>query len=173
MGHSSSRYPVRSLFFLLFLAFFISTGCQQKGETPSGKKGETIPILNPSKFDKMVTAHRGHVLIVNFFATWCEPCRDELPELISLANAYKAKGVDVIGISLDKGGEKVLQPFLKKIKIPYPVYLGNQALMDRLKIQAIPTTYIYDKEGKRVETAQGALTQKALTQKIEALLKAP
>ena len=166
----------KSTLFLTLFALFASLampGCQKKEKLDQKEEKSKIPILTPASFEKTIRAHKGHVIIVNFFTTWCEPCRKELPDLISLADDYKTNDVDIIGISLDKGGEKVLRPFLEKIKIPYPVYLGDQALMDTLKIQAIPTTCFYDKRGKRADIVQGALSREVLEKKIEALLKTP
>ena len=168
----SSRF--RRLPFLLILLIALGlAGCQKQEDTSRKVQKSNIPVLNPASFEKTIAAHKGRVLVVNFFTTWCEPCRKELPELVSLANTYRPKGVDVIGVSLDKGGEKVLAPFLKKIKIPYPVYLGNEDLMASLKLHAIPTTYFYDKNGTRVETVQGALTRERLAEKIDSLLRTP
>ncbi len=159
------------LVLILVLALGIS-GCQKAEKTPTpGRKG-VIPLLSPASFKKTVRDHKGRVLIVNFFATWCEPCRRELPDLVSVATAYKSKGVDFIGVSLDRGGAKVLRPFLEKIKIPYPVYLGDQALMISLKIQAIPTTFFYDREGNRAGTFTGLLSRQQLVERVEALLGA-
>ncbi len=172
MGPLSNNSRACLLISILF-ALLVFSGCQKKEETPKKTQKDQIPILTPATFEKTIRSQKGNVLVVNFFTTWCEPCREELPELVSLARSYKSKGVVVIGISLDKGGTKVLRPFLEKIKIPYPIYLGNQALMDSLKIQAIPTTYFYDKKGTRVDIVQGALTRERLAKKIEALLKAP
>ncbi len=165
----SSR-SCRSLTLFSLIAVLVFIGCQKEGKTSQNKK---ITVLTPVTFEKTIQAHHGHILIVNFFATWCEPCRKELPDIISLSKEYASKGVDVIGISLDKNGTRVLRSFLERLKFPYPIYLGNQALMDTLKIQAIPMTYFYDRKGTRVKTLLGIVGRKRLSSLIKALLKVP
>ena len=154
--------------FLLSIFFFFS--CQQNPQSPSSKAKPLIPVLNTRTFQKTLIDHRGHPLVVNFFTTWCEPCREELPDLISVSKIYKSKGVSFLAISLDKSGQKVLSPFLKKIAIPFPVYLGDQSLMDDLKIQAIPVTRIYNRKGKLIQIFKGRIKKSLLMRKLDQIL---
>ncbi|GEM_PF-2213501 len=173
MGRSSSKSP-KTFLVLFLIALSLGFGCQKKEEPPKDKQIGTIPILSPAAFGKAVQAHKGHVLVVNFFTTWCEPCRKELPDLIKLARRYRSKGVDVIGVSLDKSGGRALRPFLEKINIPYPIYLASQSLMDTLKIDAIPATCFYNKHGKQVgPIIKGRIRYDILISKVETLLKIP
>jgi len=151
------------------LSFMIAGGaCQKKSKEPPAGKAE-VRILTEAGYQKILHAHRGHILVVNFFTTWCEPCRHELPHFVELSRSLKSKGVDFIGVSLDTTEKQVVAAFLGKIKIPYPVYLAAASFRNRLDIQAVPTTYFYNREGKRVLIIQGGMSKERLLEKIRGI----
>ena len=89
-------------------------------------------------------------VLVNFWATWCPPCREEIPGLIDLQDRYGAKGFTVLGVDLAESRVRV-QSFVKKIGINYPVVLdSDQAVGERFRIVGIPTSYLFDAQGKRL-----------------------
>lgn len=91
---------------------------------------------------------RGKVVIVDFWATWCPPCRAEIPDFIKLYSNYKDKGFQMLGISLDQGGLNDVIPFMKKYGINYPIMLGNDEVVAAYGgIRGIPTTFVIDKKG--------------------------
>ena len=91
---------------------------------------------------------RGKVVLLNFFATWCGPCRMEIPELIKLHKRFNAKGLEVVGISLDMEGAAALKPFVKNHGITYPILLGTRkVIVDYGNINAIPTSVLIDRNG--------------------------
>ncbi len=162
----------RGLGIMLILALMLALmpACQKGSEKSEGKGPTSVRVLTDAEFQATLHAHRGHVLVVNFFTTWCEPCRKEMPHFIDLSRFLKVKGVDFIGVSLDTSGKKVLRTFLKRVQIPYPVYLADVSLRNKLNIQAVPTTYIYDREGKRVVILQGGVSRKTLLKRIQEVL---
>lgn len=113
----------------------------------------------------------GKVVIVNFWATWCGPCRKEIPDFIEFYKEYKGKGVEMIGVSLDRDGWGVVTPFVKKNKINYPIVVGDGEVAAKFSnFNAIPTTFIIDKNGNIVDEHTGVMTKKALEAKIKPLL---
>jgi cytochrome c biogenesis protein CcmG/thiol:disulfide interchange protein DsbE len=123
--------------------------------------GQTVEL---SKF-------KGKVVVVNFWATWCPPCREEIPDFISLYESYKGRGVAFVGISLDEKGWAVVKPFIEKYKITYPVVLDDgksQAAYGG--IQYIPTTFIVDKTGQIVDKVVGGISKADLEKKIRRYL---
>lgn len=114
---------------------------------------------------------KGKVVIVNFWATWCGPCRAEIPDFISVYADKKRNGLEIIGISLDEGGWGDVTPYVQRSKITYPIVLGDRNVARAWgNIQAIPTTFIVDKQGNIVETHVGLMTKAQLLAKIKPLL---
>lgn len=92
---------------------------------------------------------KGKVIFLNFWATWCGPCKYEIPDFIEVYDKYNEKGLEIIGISLDRIGVGKLQNFVEEYKINYPIVLGSQKVQDDYKPgQFIPVTFIIDREGK-------------------------
>jgi len=113
----------------------------------------------------------GKIVILDFWATWCPPCRKSIPDLISIQNEYKDDLV-IIGISLDQpSSQGELQPFIKSYGINYPVVLGtNQVLAAYGNVQAIPTSFIIDQEGNIINKHVGIVPKSTLVEEINALL---
>ncbi len=95
-----------------------------------------------------LTDLRGKVVLLNFFATWCGPCRQEIPDFVRLYEGLKDKGLEIIGVSLDQEGEAVLRPFIKHYAISYPIVLGtSKVTLDYGGIKGVPTTFLIDRNG--------------------------
>jgi peroxiredoxin len=95
---------------------------------------------------------RGHVVLVNFWATWCPPCRKEIPDLAALYSGFSSQGLVILGIS-DETADKVA-PFAQKQNVPYPVLLDPGDKVNKLfSVGGIPRSFVYDREGKLVATA--------------------
>ena len=109
---------------------------------------------------------RGLVVVM---ASWCPPCRKELPILSKLYETYKEKGIQILALSVDEEGPKAVQPLIDKLQVPFPVYWGGTRAVQRYKIVGIPTMMVYDK-GKLVEKRPGSHPRKAIEKKIRALL---
>lgn len=113
----------------------------------------------------------GKVVILDFWATWCAPCRKGIPDLISIQNEYKDELV-VIGISLDQPAtQDELIPFIETYGINYPVVLGNIEVSDAYgNIQAIPTSFIIDQEGNIIYKHIGLVPKSTLVEEVDSLL---
>ena len=129
----------------------------------------TLPDLNgkPFTFSNL----KGKVVILDFWATWCPPCRAEIPHFKSLYSQYKGDGLEVIGIALDQGGANVVRPFAEDFQINYPILIGNQRVTeDYGGIRGIPTTFIIDRQGRIVEKFVGYRDKEVFESVIQDLL---
>jgi thiol-disulfide isomerase/thioredoxin len=117
--------------------------------------------------------YKGKVVILDFWATWCPPCRKGIPDLVAIKKEYENKGVEIIGISIDdqKSIEQVKQ-FVKDQKMNYPVvYTDSKVTSDYGGVENIPTSFIIDKKGNQVAKFVGLYPKETYTNEIDRLLK--
>jgi thiol-disulfide isomerase/thioredoxin len=132
--------------------------------------------------DKDVTLaqYRGKVVLVNFWATWCEPCQIEIPWLIEIQQKYSAKGFTVLGLDVDDEGKSSVASFVakerfdvngQKLPMNYPIVLGNDAVADKFGgLLGYPTSFLISRDGKVVKKIQGLISYEEITKAIESQL---
>jgi cytochrome c biogenesis protein CcmG/thiol:disulfide interchange protein DsbE len=107
---------------------------------------------------------KGKIVVVNFWATWCPPCRAEIPDFVEVYEQNRAKGLEIVGVSVDEMTPQQLRPFVDKNKMSYPVALvTDKILRDYGPISAIPTTFIIDKKGIIRHAEEGMMDKQTLT----------
>jgi thiol-disulfide isomerase/thioredoxin len=123
------------------------------GERVELAVGKELPEFKLTAFGgatKSVDALEAKVVLLNFWATWCEACMVEMPSIIKLREAYKGKGFEVIAVNVDQNPEAVLPKVIRKMGFTFPVYLDkDQALSEMFSIEAIPLTILLDMKNKR------------------------
>jgi cytochrome c biogenesis protein CcmG/thiol:disulfide interchange protein DsbE len=116
---------------------------------------------------------RGRVTLVNFWATWCGPCKKELPDLVELDRAYRDRGFAVLGVSTDRtpNASDLVAEFVKKYSIPYQVLLSTEEMETAFRnVRMMPTSFLVDRDGKIVQTLVGIRTKAQLEELILPLL---
>lgn len=110
-----------------------------------------------------LSEHEGQVIVLNIWATWCPPCREEIPDFINLQKQLRDKGILFAGVSVDRKGWEAVRPFVKKYGINYPIMVDNGTVLRQYgPLRGIPTTFIINKKGKVEYATIGMLNKKAL-----------
>ncbi len=174
---------------ILILFFSVTiVGCQKENETKStpsvennsaasslrgdDNKAPDFTLVNTEGKNVSLSDYKGKIVIVDFWATWCPPCRRGIPDLVELQKQYKDK-IAVIGISMDMENTKAGVPdFIDKMGINYPVvYFNNKVIDDYGGISAIPTTFIIDKNGNIVKKMVGLYPKSEIEKQLNELMK--
>ena len=123
---------------------------------------------------------KGKVVLVNFWATWCDPCRAEIPMLINLRHHYGPEGFQVLGVAMDDDGKSVVQPFVQNVKfdvaghpttMDYPILLGNDDISTKFGgLLGMPTSFLINRDGKIAKKYIGILTEDEITRDVQAQL---
>jgi|ERR1700734_2139735 len=113
----------------------------------------------------------GKVVLLNFWATWCGGCKVEIPEFIEFQNKYKGGGFEVIGVSTDADGWKVVKPFMEEKKINYTVVLGDDKICKVYGVESMPVTLLIDREGRVAASHEGVLNKETGESEIKMLIQ--
>lgn len=139
------------------------------GKSQAGES-ERLPVLDMAELTSVLDRHAGKVIVLNFFATWCPPCRAEIPELASLHEKLSGNGLVIIGLSVDNDQEKV-PPFVKKMAIPYQVFGTGPDIHRAFRLSTIPVNVVYDRNGKKVAHEVGLPEPDGFARAIKSLLE--
>ena len=170
----------KRLVLLVALAFFLcmSASCSKGREEPKQADSSTAPLFTVKDIDgnKLdIADYRGKVVILEFFATWCEPCRISAPDMQSVYERYKGRGLVVIAIAEDEGAEAAarVRSFVKDYRLSYHVAADGGQIMKQYGVYSLPTTFIIDHDGKIISKHLGISINyaKRLSAEVEPLLK--
>jgi len=145
---------------------------------PQAKPQRDPEVIDAQGYQKILERYRGKTVLVTFWATWCEPCRDEYPMLNELAKQYAPQGLHVVGINLDDDGDVILmRRFLMRYKPIFPNYRkrkGDEVAFNQSVLAgwngALPATFFYTKDGRQIGHVLGEGTRTTYDAAIRALL---
>jgi len=116
--------------------------------------------------------YHGRVVLLDFWATWCGPCREEIPQFVALQDRYRDQGLQVIGISMDDG-PKPVRGFYREFKMNYPVALGTEQVAESYGgVMGLPVTFLIDRDGRLAAKYDGAVEMATIEHQVRALLQA-
>ena len=163
----------------LLLCFFASASSAQESDQPTirfVRNPDPAPDFNLAGLDgKPVTLAdtKGKVVLVNFWATWCGPCRAEIPDLVELQNKYKDR-LQILGLVVDDEDQDAIKKFVAKFRINYPVAIATDALrLEYGGIPALPTSFVLDSEGRVVQKHEGLRDPVLYETEVRSLLGLP
>ena len=114
--------------------------------------------------------YRGKVVLLDFWATWCHGCKEEIPWFADFQRKYAAKGLQVVGVSLDEEGWKVVKPFLATTDVPYRILLGDEPLAKKYGIENMPDAVLIDRKGRIAAAYTGLVDRDNLDANLRAML---
>jgi thiol-disulfide isomerase/thioredoxin len=130
--------------------------------------------------DVRLDSYKGKVVLVNFWATWCEPCQVEIPWLIEMQQKYSSKGFTILGVDADDEGNNVVSAYTakerfnvdgQKLPMNYPILRGNDAVADKFGgLLGYPTSFLISRDGRVVKKTQGLIDYEEITKAIESQL---
>jgi cytochrome c biogenesis protein CcmG/thiol:disulfide interchange protein DsbE len=158
----------------------------RKGGAPEVKAASAAtatPVMSLKDLrgnDVTLADYRGKVVLVNFWATWCEPCRIEIPWLIEFQKKYGPRGFTVLGVAMDDEGKKVVKPYVQKERFDvggqqeamnYPILIGNDAAVEKFGgLIGYPTSVLISRDGRQVKKILGLVDHDRIAKDIEGQL---
>jgi thiol-disulfide isomerase/thioredoxin len=156
----------------------VFTSCSQR-ERPSeasktasnAKAAPDFNLKDANGASVKLSDYRGKVVLLNFWATWCGPCKIEIPWFMEFEQQYKNKGFAVLGVAMDDEGWEVVKPYIADRKVNYRVVMGNDSVASAYGgIEALPTTFVIDQEGRIVASHIGLINKDDYLKEIKSLL---
>ena len=162
---------MRMKFLVLLLAgMILFAGCSEPVES-AAEKAPDFSLQDVSGRTVRLSSYEGKVVILNFFATWCPPCRTEALDFILLTDEYRGKDVAIIGVCIDAADRQAVRDFVNGFYINYPVLFDNGLVSNEYgPVTSIPTTFIIDKKGNIVAKIVGARKKAYFEKVINSLL---
>lgn len=167
---ASQTAVVRYAFFAVGIALSLTNTALSAEERPVAP-GFSLPSL--SRGELSLSDYQGKVVLLNFWATWCMPCRQEMPSMERLWQQYRDKGLVILAVSTDEGSPSRVKSFVKRLKLSFPILLDpDSKVSDLYQVSGLPVSYLIDKQGRLVAEVTGSedwMSEKSITG-IESLL---
>ena len=158
---------------VLWIAFASqSWSDQEAGVKPVQNRNPVADLVMPevNGGSWRLSDHRGQVVLINYWASWCAPCRQETPGLIDLARDYRYKGLSIVGVSMDEGGKRAVESFLTEFHVPYPVLMPDLSLPSVPAVESLPTSVLIDRNGRAAKSYIGAVRETVFRADVDRLL---
>jgi peroxiredoxin len=141
---------------LTLAGVLVWTGCAKKVRRSSAKPAPEFSLKDANGQTVRLADYRGKVVLLDFWATWCGPCKIEIPWFMEFEKEFKDQGFAVLGVSMDEDGWSAIKPYVQNMKMNYRVLLGNDAISTAYGgLDSLPTTLLIDREGGIASTHVG------------------
>jgi cytochrome c biogenesis protein CcmG, thiol:disulfide interchange protein DsbE len=175
--HSTKTWAVVAALAILFATLLFFTRHNRASRAGAWKQGQTglAPDFTLPQLDGQtlrLSSYRGRVVLLDFWATWCVPCREQIPHFIELQDKYRADGFEIIGVSMDDGPEPV-RSFSQEFHMNYPVVMGNAKIGELYGgVLGLPIAFLLDRDGQVHAKHIGATKPEIIEKEVVALLQA-
>jgi peroxiredoxin len=172
---SSKRILIYGIVALCLLGLYLAgrRSAQKPKPTASGNLAPDFTLTDLDGHKLTLSDYRGKVVLLDFWATWCGPCRTEIPHFVEMQNKYGPQDFQVIGISMDDDAKPVRQ-FAQQYKLNYPVAVGDDKLADRFGgVMGLPVNFIIDRQGRVHAKYLGATDVSVFDRDVKDLLAKP
>lgn len=162
----------RSFLILITGLAAMLAGCSKPARTAAQRKpAPNFALKDADGRTVQLSDYKGKVVLLNFWATWCAPCRLEIPWFVEFERKYKDRGFAVIGVSMDEGGWDEVKPFLAENKVNYRMVLGDETVAREFGgIESLPTSFIIDRNGGVVAVHVGLVSKSKYEKDLESVL---
>lgn len=150
----------RWMYAVLLLAFFVAAGCTKEVEKPAaeGNYAPDFTLKDLNGQEVQLSSLKGKVVLVNFWATWCPPCREEIPSMMKLNQAMQGKPFQMLAISIDEGGKEDVERYFKKQGVSLPTLLDTDGKVSkRYGTTGVPETFVLNSKGLIVKKVIGPM----------------
>jgi peroxiredoxin len=156
---------------LIFATFLVKN--TDSATVKTVKDGQTAPdfrLKDANGANIRLSAYKGKVVVVDFWATWCHGCKTEIPWFMEFQDKYRASGLAVVGVAMDEDGWKSVRPFFEQKKMNYPVVIGSDALAKQYGVESMPMTLLVDRKGKLAASYIGLVDRDIFEKELIRLL---
>lgn len=127
-----------------------------------------LALPDPDGQTHRLSDYSGRRVLLNFWATWCEPCKIEMPWLVDLQKKYRPQGLEIVGVAMDDSGEKTIADFAHKMQVNYTVLVGSEKVAQMYGgLDGLPTSFFLGRDGKVVDTALGLVSESTIEDAIK------
>ena len=166
---------IKALTFLLLLSLkplMMAQENTQKMLTPEAQRklAPDFTLTDVEGQAVKLSAYRGRVVLLDFWATWCGGCKTEIPWYMEFDQKYRSHGLAVVGVAMDDEGAKVVRPFVKQKGIYYKIVIGNDPLAKQYNLNAMPLTLLIDRQGRIALSHEGVVNRDDFENAIQQLL---